>query len=377
MAAGIATMPVLGWQQVCADVQSNPPPHGHLSSEAVNKLLKLTNVPGAGLAIIRRGELVAKFSYGVARVEENQAVTSQTRFQAASLSKTPNAMALLLLVQQQKQQQNGIRLDDLVNRRLKSWQLRWIDSNISSDPAVTIEMLLSHTGGTNVHGFDGYEDPNKLPNLMQVLNGQKPANNPEIRVCCLPGRVNLYSGGGITVLQQMVIDVTGEPDYALFLERQVLTSLQMTESSFDQPPRDTVTNYAAFGYYKDGRLLENGFKIYPTIAAGGLWTTPADYCKILISIMQSYGGESGALLDKDIAINMLNPRIDDAALGTFTTYNSERNERVFYHSGDHKGFHSRYLGNLKTRNGAVVMTNGDNGDIVCKLLIDAAMQYDV
>src|SRR5690348_9341743 len=55
------------------------------------------NVPGASLAIIQNGEIVATYGYGVA--QPNRPVTPRTRFQAASISKTFNALAVLKLVE--------------------------------------------------------------------------------------------------------------------------------------------------------------------------------------------------------------------------------------------------------------------------------------
>ena len=71
-------------------------------------------------------------------------------------------------------------------------------------------MLLSHTGGTTVHGFLGYRRTAPIPTLTEILDGRPPANSAPVRVDRPPGQVFRYSGGGTTVLQQMITDVTGE-----------------------------------------------------------------------------------------------------------------------------------------------------------------------
>jgi hypothetical protein len=62
-----------------------------------------------------------------------------------------------------------------------------------------------------VHGFPGYASNEPVPTLVQVLNEEKPANTPAIRSEQPPTKEWKYSGGGFTIMQQAVIDVTHEP----------------------------------------------------------------------------------------------------------------------------------------------------------------------
>jgi hypothetical protein len=64
-----------------------------VSAAITGSLLGQHKVPGASLAIIQNGEIVATYGYGVA--QPNRPVTPRTRFQAASISKTFNALAVL------------------------------------------------------------------------------------------------------------------------------------------------------------------------------------------------------------------------------------------------------------------------------------------
>src|SRR5437870_529085 len=49
-----------------------------------------------------------------------------------------------------------------------------------------------------------------MPTLVWMLGGATPANTAAIRVDVVPGSTSRYSGGGYTVMQQMMIDVTGK-----------------------------------------------------------------------------------------------------------------------------------------------------------------------
>ena len=358
LATGFFAQPL--WNEpAVSGAQSAPPTDGPLSVEAVGALLLQHKVPGASLAITQDGELAATYGYGFAQGQRG--VAPQTRFQAASISKTVNALGVLKLVQAGR-----IGLDDPVNKHLKSWKLP--DNELTATSAVTVRMLLNHTGGTNVHGFAGYARGANLPSLREILDGHKPANTPAIRVVSPPGEAHRYSGGGTTVLQQMLIDVTSEP-YAPALARMVLGPLGMSESSFQQPPDTGTVDQAAFGHAADSSALPGGFNIHPEMAAAGLWTTPRDLCKALLVIMGSHAGQAGSFLDQGMAQAMLTRGSGQAGLGTFV------NDRGgFSHAGSNHGFRALYVADPNRRSGIVVMTNGNNGDAVCSGLLQRAAQ---
>ena len=73
---------------------------------------------------------------------------------------------------------------------------------------MTLRLLLSHSAGVTVHGFDGYDRTAAVPTLVQVLSGVAPANSRPVLVDQKPGYGFRYSGGGYSVVQQLVIDVT-------------------------------------------------------------------------------------------------------------------------------------------------------------------------
>jgi CubicO group peptidase (beta-lactamase class C family) len=246
------------------------PLSGPLSTGEVERLLRQHNVPGAGLAILEAGEIVAVYSYGFAR--DKSLVSEATRFQAASISKTVNALLVLTLVRDR-----AIKLDDPVNTHLKSFTLSGPDAD-----QVTVRMLLNHSGGTSVEGFTGYTPGQVLPSLHQILAGEEPANNRAIKVVrALGSYAYAYSGGGTMVLQQLIIDVTGQ-SYQDAATLRVLAPLGMAASSFEQPPSETGNLAHAHG--PDGQPYPGGYKIHPELAAAGLWTTPSDICRMLRGI---------------------------------------------------------------------------------------------
>ena len=197
-------------------------------------------VPGVSVAVINGGTIEWARGYGVAETGSATPVTPRTLFQAASISKPVAALGALRLVER-----GQLSLDQDVNERLTSWKVP--ENEFTKQEKVTLRRLLSHSAGLTVHGFPGYAADAPVPSLIQVLDGVKPANTAAIRADILPGSVWRYSGGGFTVMQQLVIDVTGRPFPALLADL-VLVPVGMTDSTYEQPLPESRRAAAASGH---------------------------------------------------------------------------------------------------------------------------------
>src|SRR6266403_905538 len=102
----------------------------------------------------------------------------------------------------------------------EKWTLAY--NEYQAQEEVTLRRILSHSSGLTVGGFAGYRVGEPLPSLLQILNGERPGNNPPIRVDFVPGSKFRYSGGGAEVMQQLLLDVTGQP-FPELMNRLVLT----------------------------------------------------------------------------------------------------------------------------------------------------------
>jgi CubicO group peptidase (beta-lactamase class C family) len=173
--------------------------HGKSLAEAMAEY----HVPGVSIAYISHGKIAWVRSFGVLGIG-GEPVTPDTLFQAGSISKPMTATAALHLVQQGK-----LSLDADVNTSLVRWKLP--TSEKAEGKPVTLRELLSHTAGTNVHGFPGYAAGTPVPTTLQILDGAPPATNPPIRVENTPGKQWNYSGGGYVIIQQMITDTAQKP----------------------------------------------------------------------------------------------------------------------------------------------------------------------
>lgn len=324
--------------------------------QAIRKALERASVPGVSYAIIRDNVVAEQGVVGVARADKQARLETTSRFQAASVSKTINALCVLTMVRD-----GLVGLDDPVNNHLKEWKL----GGRADAEKVTIRMLLNHSGGVNVHGFAGYGFGQRLPSTLQILTGTTPANSEPVSVVSRPGKAFKYSGGGITVLQQMVSDVTGSP-YHLAVYQRVLSPLAMQDSSIKQPLASD--DDLVFGHDTAGTTY--GWNIYPEMAAAGLWATPGDIGRAVIAIMQSISGAPGAMLPPELGKQIAKPAFQGAGLGVFVDGGGRIN-----HSGVNAGFRAIYVASPKRKRGYVVMSNGENGealnDKVARLLMEA------
>jgi CubicO group peptidase (beta-lactamase class C family) len=268
-------------------------------------------------------------------------------------------------------QDGRLSLDDNVNKDLKSWHLS--DNEFTREEKVTLRRLLSHSAGLTVHGFPGYESGAPLPSIPQILDGEKPANTEPVRVDTVPGTRYNYSGGGITIMQLLLCDVTGKP-FPELLAESVLDKIGMKHSTYEQPLPPTRAPFAATAHDRRGEPLKGKWHVYPEMAAAGLWTTPSDLARFAIELQRSKGGESNLVLSKQMTNQMLTRQIDDRGLGI--ELEGTGAEARFQHGGDNAGFHSMMIASMEDGYGAVVMTNGDGGpSLWSEILMSIAAEY--
>jgi CubicO group peptidase (beta-lactamase class C family) len=307
------------------------------------------HVPGVSVAVIHGGQIEWARGFGVTRIG-GPPVTPDTLFQAASISKPVSAMAVLRLVQDGK-----LDLDADVNQYLKTWKVP--ANSFTEKKRVTLREILTHTAGLTVHGFPGYASDASIPTVVQILNGEKPANSPAIRVDTEPGSAWRYSGGGYVVAQVLVQDVTGQP-FPKLMHDLVLAPIGMTRSTYEQPlPKNRLAE-VALPYRGDGQAVTGGPHVYPEMAPAGLWTTPSDLARYAIEVQKSLAGASNRVLSAAMVRQMLTPGLNHQGLGPATGGNE--NHLFFTHGGANEGYRCNLLA-YDAGDGIVIMTNGDNG----------------
>ena len=317
--------------------------------------MALHGVPGVSVAVLKDGEVDWVRAYGVADASTARPVSTETLFQAASISKPIAAMAALRLVEDGR-----LSLDQDVNDQLRSWTLP-ASEFVADGPGdrVTPRRLLTHTAGLSVSGFPGYPANAPIPTAVDILEGRGDANTDPVRSVTEPGSEWSYSGGGYTVLQVLMEDVSGEP-FAELLQSTVLDPLGMDRSfyGFALPPN--LEGEVAFGHRPDGALVEGRWRRYPELAAAGLWATPADLLSWAQEVLASAEGRSNRVLSQEMTREMLSPGMGDWGLGPEFSPDGTR----FLHTGGNQGYRCVLAVSMDGSVGVAVMTNSDNGDVL-------------
>jgi CubicO group peptidase (beta-lactamase class C family) len=183
-----------------------------------------------------------------------------------------------------------------------------------------------------------------------------------------PGDLFRYSGGGTTVMQLVLSDVTGTP-FPELARRLVLEPAGMLHSTYEQPPPPPVAARTAAAHGQDGAPVAGRWHVYPELAAAGLWTTPTDLLRWAIAIADARAGRPGALLSPETAREMLTVQKGTVGLGPFL--NGADSAFSFGHGGANRGFRSQLIYFPETGQGAAVMANADNGGTVIQEILYA------
>jgi CubicO group peptidase (beta-lactamase class C family) len=211
---------------VCA--QQKPPkeelPHPKTLEElqkAMRDVLEKNHVPGAGVALVSKGELLWCGGIGKADLATRREVTCDTEFRTGSVSKSFVALALLKL------QEEGLinfyaRLEDVAPEipMKNAWEAK---------QPVRIVNLLEHTAG-----FDDMR-------FSEIYNRLGPADYPLLKVLqehpgpqtvrWAPGTRFSYSNPGYGVAGYLIEKVSGEP-FETYIQRNILDPLGITRGDF-------------------------------------------------------------------------------------------------------------------------------------------------
>lgn len=329
------------------------------------------HVPAVSIAVIDGGRIVWSHAWGQAA--PRQPATTHTLFQAASLSKPVFAAAALQLVHRGR-----LDLDKPVNEFLRFWRVP--DSEVVPGSAVTLRRLLSHSAGLSTSGFPGYAANARRPSLRQLLDATAPTNSDPVRITLMPGERWRYSGGGTSIAQLAVEEVTGRR-LADWMRHTILREAGMTQSTYAQPLPDAAARFAAYAHDGNGAPIGGRWHIYPEQAAAGLWTTPSDVARFILWVMQGLRGEGAGAEHRFVASHLVEaqPNIvpgpgQRMGLGMFL--GGEGPAASFTHSGSNEGFRSYMIGFPASAQGAVVMVNGDAGGALLQEVLRAiALEY--
>jgi CubicO group peptidase (beta-lactamase class C family) len=326
--------------------------------DAARQALASSTAPGLAVALVHHGRVVWVAGYGVADPETGQPVTPSTRFQAASLSKPVTAWGVLRLVERGR-----IGLDEPIVAHLGRW--RPPPSPFDAD-GITVRRLLSHTAGLSVHGYVGQRADRPLPPIAASLSGETGDGFP-VELLEAPGRRWLYSGGGYSLLQLLVEELSGRP-FADYMQAEILERLGMTASSF----RWSRTAATARPHDADGRPVRDF--AFAEQAAAGLVTTASDLARFLAAALAGPRGEPpgrGVLSPAGVRLALTAAPATDGRWGLgYGLGLTPGGDLLAYHEGANRGWRAGLALLPDRRAGIALLANGDAGSAP----IDAVVQ---
>ncbi|HYP44203.1 MAG TPA: serine hydrolase domain-containing protein [Propionibacteriaceae bacterium] len=225
--------------------------------------MKTSAIPGAAVAVTRRDQVLMVRGYG--RDSTGEAVTGDSLFRIASLSKSFTALAVMQLVETGR-----LELDDPVHDHLPEFQL----TDPRSDQ-ITVRQLLDHTSGLS-------------DAVVPELSRPQPRTSTEAtsslrsaRLASTPGTSYSYHNPNYQVAARLVEVVSGEP-FDRYLRRHILQPAGMAASSStatdDEPvPGLTEGHVIAYGHAVPAPGM-GGF----TVGEGGIVSSAADMARWLI-----------------------------------------------------------------------------------------------
>jgi CubicO group peptidase (beta-lactamase class C family) len=335
-------------------------------ANTIDERMAKYNIKGLSIAVIHNYKIAWAKGYGWADVEEKKPVTTQTLFEPGSISKTLNAVGILKLVQDKK-----LDLNTDINTYLTSWKFPY--DSISKSKKITLTHILTHHGGLSVHGFPGHDIKGPIPTIYEVLDGKQPSFTPAVRSEFEPDLKFQYSGGGTSISQVILTDITKQA-YEVWMFDNVLKPIGMLNSTYAQPPSKEKQILCASAYNRDGTAVQNKFHVYPEQAAAGLWMTPSDLANYIIDMQLAYKGNASKVLNADMVKLHLTPyRNSEAAMGTFIQ--NLDGAKYFEHSAGNDGFCGEFIGSLEDGNGVVIFLNTDNFKIIPEIVNSVAKAY--
>lgn len=312
------------------------------------------NVPGVSVALIEDGEIVYTKGFGYADRETKLPMTPDTLLQVASISKNLTAWGVMKLVDD-----GVIGLDDPVENYLTRWHIppSPYDAN-----GVTVRRLLNHTAGISLDGYgNGIPVGETLPSLEASLSGDTRGYGA-VELVREPGEALMYSGGGYTILQLLVEEVTGQT-FAEYMKENILNPLGMTSSTFvwDEGVQSRLSR--AYGTYYNA--IPN--QTYIEDAAGGLYSSSNDiarYAQAILNGSDVLSQESFNMMFEGERYGLGHGLID------FPT-----GQHFILGGGTRMGWQSDFVVNPNDGSGIVLLSNANGGIIMDLEIINRWVEW--
>lgn len=286
-----------------------------------------TENPGCQLSISRNGKIIFSQAWGMADLERNVPLTTNSIIEAASVSKQFTAAAILLLEQQRK-----LSLNDDVRK--------YIPEIPDYGTIIRIKNLIHHTSGLRDWGdiaeMTGWPRTTKSysnADALYIICQQNKLNN-------LPGDEVIYSNSNYNLLA-IIIERASGMSLADYTAKYIFEPAEMKNSQWRDNYKRIVAN-RALAYIKTEKGYETEMPNENIYGNTGLLTTSEDLIKWNEFYLNGRFGTSSLLANQLAPDSLNNGEINHYAAGLYV---QEKNGlQCIYHNGSTAGYRC-YLAN--------------------------------
>lgn len=287
----------------------------------IKQAMEENRVPGASIALIESGEIVAVKGYGVAD-KEGRVVSPSTPFQLASITKTFTALLILQLEAEGK-----LNINDSVKQHIP-----WFNTNKEGQAEqITIRHLLQHNSGFST------KDGNKNQNT--TYRGRDATHRAvrslvNVELIAEPGVQFQYSNSNYQIASHIIELLEGKP-FEQVMKARILAPLGMKNSYVQMPDENTEQEAVGFPHWF-GRPIQRQFTLgRMKMADGGVVASAEDLAKYLLAVQQG----NSEVVPNAVRRKLLNSdqnSVSGYALGWQISKLDEK--KLYEHSGGNGGF---------------------------------------
>ncbi|MHC1714191.1 MAG: serine hydrolase domain-containing protein [Acidaminococcaceae bacterium] len=334
------------------------------ASDLIQDEMESNNIVGLSAAIIVGDRIVWSNGYGYADRETNKLATPDTVYRVGSISKIPNAIAVLKLKAAGK-----VDLDAPIKRYIPELKVK---SRFSKESVFTLHQLMTHHSGLPsdiVKGLWG-EQPAPFQSVVSLLADEYLAYPPMT--------IHSYSNLGADLLGVMLERVSGM-EYENIMQESVLQPLEMVNSSYNLEPH--IERKLSQSYNIKGQMEKD--VAIRDIPAGNLYTSVNDLGKMMLMLLNDgvYGGTE--VLPLDLVREMFRAQNDEVLFDGNFKIGYEfflKNPTLAYvgddftHSGHMYLFHGNVMGVKKDKIAVVVLANSAGAEERVSLIAEQLLK---
>ena len=312
---------------------------------AVPAILEEHGAPGVAIGFVEGSKIVGYKFYGFADVKKQTVFDENTMFNIGSISKVATGWAVMQLVQEGK-----VDLNKPINNYLKRWKIP--ESKFDSQ-LVTLRNIMSHTSGLAVGPVGGWDKPTDK-SIVDFLNGDNNAAG-DVKLVMEPNTQFSYSGGGYSVIQLLIEDVSGLR-FNEFMTSKVFLPLGMTSTTFEV--NEDLMRRSATPYDKEGKATSMIY--FAATAAAGMHTTTHDLTLFSSVMLKNEQGEFNGqkLLKEQWVLELMKPVETTGNRVSLSYFIDEENESVGF-AGYNRGWIALTRTIVGRNYGYAILTNSN------------------